>query len=514
MKRLFIAAAGLLLAFALTAGAQSAAPETSAALESTAPYRVGEKLTYNVSFSNFPNAAYVELLVADIGKFYDRDAVVLRARVATTEIVSAALFSLNNDYTTYVSPENGQPFRVQQVARTGDIISQEQDAEYSAGEFDFLSALYRFRAMPLADKAVYSLPVNEGETRYRAQLRVLGRGTVKTSLGSFRVITTEILPEGRKNTTYRPRIFFTDDERHIPVVITMRHSNGEIRADLVGSEMLKRPIPAGSATMPDTADDSDDRPGRNIGQPQTVPTSLPRGNNASLGTLPFELGEKLNYNVYFTRIKEPVGAVTYEVRERAKLPTLNKDLLLLSARAETTAALRSLFTAKDNVTSYVDQFTLLPERTLLNLQEGRRKVDQQLNWDQERGLVAILNGPRLEVPLGTHDYLSFFYALRSYSLTPPPPNSKTKAKKTAAVLLVNNRPMVLSLEPVRMEKIELDGQEVEATLINLTTDDPTGPDRFVLRLWVSNDRRRLPLRLTATLPQGVVRADLLIKPAR
>ena len=227
------------------------------------------------------------------------------------------------------------------------------------------------------------------------------------------------------------------------------------------------------------------------------------------------MGEKLNYNVYFTRIKEPVGTVTYQVRERVRLPSKpNKELLLLSARAETTAALRPLFTAKDEVTSYVDPFTLLPDRTDLNLQEGRRKTEQQLNWDQERGLVAILNGPRLEVPLGAHDYLSFFYALRSFNLEPPMLNSKSKAKKTAVVLLVNNRPQIMSLEPIRSEMIELDGQKVEATLINITTDDPNAPDRYVLRLWVSNDRRRLPLRLTATLPQGVVRADLIIKQAQ
>lgn len=509
MKRFFIAFAGLLFTLSLTAKAQQIAAENGA-LESTAPYRVGEKLTYNINYSSFPNAAYVQLLVADLGKHFDRDAIVLRAHVETTEVISAALLSLNNDYTTYVSPENGQPFHVQEVVRTGDLITQDSETEFAAGGFDFLSALYRFRAMPLADKGVYSLNVRQDETSQRVQLRVVGRGTAKTSLGSFRAVITEIIADGKKAASYRPRIWFSDDERHIPIVITLRHSNGEIRAELVASEFIKKPNGA-----PANPDGSDDKPLRTVSQPKTIATSLPRGNHASLGTLPFELGEKLNYNVYLTRIKDPIGSVTYEVRERAKLPTKqNKELLLLSARAETSAALRPLFTAKDEMTSYVDPFTLLPERTDLNLQEGRRKTEQQLNWDQERGLIAIINGARLEVPLGTHDYLSFFYALRSFNLEPPPSNSKSKAKKTAVVLLVNNRPVIMSLEPIKSDAIELNGQKVEATLINITTDDPNAPDRYVLRLWVSNDRRRLPLRLTATLPQGVVRADLIIKPTQ
>jgi hypothetical protein len=47
--------------------------------------------------------------------------------------------------------------------------------------------------------------------------------------------------------------------------------------------------------------------------------------------------------------------------------------------------------------------------------------------------------------------------------------------------------------------------------VSLTTDDPQ-PDKFQLRAWVSDDRRRLPLRLTAVTELGPVRADLAIIP--
>jgi hypothetical protein len=513
LKRSLNILAGLLwLLLPVLAAAQQALPDNgAAALESSAPYRVGEKLTYNITFASFPNAARAELFVADLGKFYDRDAVVLRAHLETSEVISAALLYLNNDYTAYVNPENGQPFRLEQVAHSGGFETLNEATDYTpfAGEFDFLSALYRFRALPLADKAVYSLNIRQDTERYRVQLRVLGRATAKTTLGSARVIVTELLPDNKNAAGYRPRIYFSDDERHVPVIIELQRRAGKITAELVGAEFIKRPnAPAGSVPQPPDADTSDDKPFRH--SPQTVVnTSLPRGNNPSLGTLPFQLGEKLNYNVYLTRIKESVGQVTYEVRERGK--HLNRDVLILSARAETTSALKFLFTAKDEVTSFVDPFTLLPLRTDMNLQEGKRNTQQQLNWDQDRGLVAILNGPRLEVPLGTHDYLSLFYALRSFNLTPPP-NSRSVAKKTAVVLLVGNRPHIMSLEPLRSETIELGSQKVEAIQVKITVDD-VNPDRYVMRLWISNDSRRLPLRLNVTLPQGVVRAELIIKPA-
>jgi hypothetical protein len=45
----------------------------------------------------------------------------------------------------------------------------------------------------------------------------------------------------------------------------------------------------------------------------------------------------------------------------------------------------------------------------------------------------------------------------------------------------------------------------------ITTDDPE-PDKYQLRLWISDDKRRLPLRFAATTQLGPLRADLAILP--
>src|ERR1043166_3739567 len=79
-------------------------------------YRIGERLTYNVNYSQFVSAAHVELFVAARGRFFERDGIQLKAHVETTGVINVALLSLNNDYTTYVFPENGLPYRAQQLA--------------------------------------------------------------------------------------------------------------------------------------------------------------------------------------------------------------------------------------------------------------------------------------------------------------------------------------------------------------------------------------------------------------
>jgi hypothetical protein len=45
----------------------------------------------------------------------------------------------------------------------------------------------------------------------------------------------------------------------------------------------------------------------------------------------------------------------------------------------------------------------------------------------------------------------------------------------------------------------------------LTTDDPQ-PDKYLFRVWITDDKRRLPVRLTASTELGQVRADLAIIP--
>ena len=84
---------------------------------SQAPYLVGERLTYNVSYSNFPSAAHAEFEIVARGNYFGRDGIQLRAHVETTGVVNVALLSINNDYKTYVDPSTGLPFRSEDTAR-------------------------------------------------------------------------------------------------------------------------------------------------------------------------------------------------------------------------------------------------------------------------------------------------------------------------------------------------------------------------------------------------------------
>jgi hypothetical protein len=518
--------ATLLFTLCLAAAFDSRGALRAQAPFSAAPYRVGERLTYNVSFSSFPTAAYIQLEVAARGQFYGREGLELRAHVETLGVVNAALYALNNDYLTYVDPATGLPYRALQRVREGaraeevssdfaapggvSAIPPKQTAGALLGSFDLVSALYRARALPLAPGAIYPLTVRNGTSIYAAELRVVGRESVKTNIGTTNAVAVQIrVPSDKALDAQRLSIYFTDDERHVPLLIVTRHPAGEIRAELASAEFIAPPpesLPAPSGPA---------RPGANAlpvpsspapGTPATGAVQPPRplpGAPAAGNDLPFKPGDQLNFSFFLGPSPQPIGTASFQVRARAQY--FNRDGYLLAGVMQTTGPGQQLFPVNDQINSYIDARTLWPFRTELSLREGNRQAAFTVSSDQNGGTALFADGTRVEIPAGTHDLLSVFFALRSFDLSPP--------KTTTVSLLINRRPRLLTVTALRRGTVVLGAESIDAVEVALATNDPEG-DRFKLRLWVSTDQRKLPLRLTAQTPFGPLRADLAIIPTR
>jgi Protein of unknown function (DUF3108) len=526
----------LTLLLALAAAFPLQQPARAQSSGPSAP-RVGEKLTYTVSFSNFPIAAHVQLYVAGRGAYFNRDGYELRAHVETVEQVRAALLSLDNFYFTYVDPQSGLPYRsrvtattdglapppatpqaADPVAQTADIttIPSPADADAASSAHDFVSAIYSLRALPLAPGSVYPVSAQIAGTTYDAELRVTGRETVKTPAGSFNALAAQVRVRNNKEADdYRLRLYFSDDERRLPVLATARLRSGELRAELASVEAVlpppnaqapvNTPAPPANNAPPPNITQTPPRPARPTPTPRATPAPAPNAGAAAdahgPGDLPFDVGEQLNYNFYLGDSTQPAGTASLTVRSRGRY--FNRDGLLIAATMATSPAFQNLFPVRDTVATYVSATTLLPFRNELQIQEGSHRVQGVVSFDQERGAATMPDGKSVEIPVGTYDFVSVLYALRSFDLTPP--------KRNAVSLLINRRPRTLFITSVSRDMIDLGSQHISAYQLTLATDEAQG-NRLNLHLWVGADRRRLPLRLTATTPLGPVRADLSIIP--
>ena len=498
----------ILGAFVLSSSAQQTG-DLAAQPFSPAPYRVGERLTYNVSFSSFISAAHVELLVASRGIFFGREGIQLKGHVETNGMVNAALFAINNDYITYVDPANGLPYHGQQTIReTARTAEKSADFNQPAGTaaipdkrtasvpgtYDLLSAIYRLRALSLSEGSTYTLSVNDESQHYQIEVKVNGREVIKTNVGSFNTVVASVrLRNQAEGKGYNLQAYCSDDQRHVPVLIVSRLSTGEIRAELAGSGFVPTPTPPPTPTQTPVTGAT----------PPGTPLVIPRTPHDDAGPtdLPFKVGEQLNYQVFLPSIQAAVGRATFQVRARSKY--FDHDGFQFTLNAQTTNALQTVFVANDTVNSYVDPKTLLPFRTELTFSEGRRRFSGKLSINQDYGTATTESGNRIEIPVGTHDYLSVFYMLRTLNLTPP--------RRSALSILVNNQPKTLYITALKRENVQIGSQTIPAIQFSLTTDDAE-PDKFQLRGWISDDKRRLPLRLTAVTEIGAIRADLAIIP--
>jgi len=505
----------LLVSLTCTIAAQQKS-ETTQAPFNEAAYRAGERLTYNVDFAHFVSAAHVELFVAGRGTFYNRDGIQLRAHVETVGVVNVALLSINNDYTTYVDPRTGLPYRAQQVVRQAGRASEaERDynqpagtdaipAKVRTGEFpgtyDLLSALYRVRALPLTDGSSYLLTVVHDGDQYNAEVKVIGRERLKTNIGSSNTIVTRLIV---KSHDYNVRVYFSDDERHVPVLITAKLPSGEIRAELAASELaIPDAGPANGTAQTSKTGTQDPPPVKSKPGTRGSPTLTGEAiSDLPLKDVPFRIGEQLTYQVYLSSSPQQVGTITFALKSRGRY--FNRDGLLFSVTAQTTGAGGRVFPVNDQINSYVDPTTLLPFRTELNLLEGKYHYSRTFSLDQNRGAALADTKQRIEIPVGTHDLISAFYSIRTFDLRPP--------KQNAISIMATSQPRTLLVKSQRRETIELGGQKIDAMMLTLTTDDPLS-DKLQLRLWIGDDARHLPLRITAITQFGLVRADLLIAP--
>jgi hypothetical protein len=82
-------------------------------------FRVGERLTYNISFEKFNNAAYAEIYAVSRGKLGEKDAVEIHSKIKTSELVSAAFYLLDETRTTYASSDSGLPLYIRKTSNAG-----------------------------------------------------------------------------------------------------------------------------------------------------------------------------------------------------------------------------------------------------------------------------------------------------------------------------------------------------------------------------------------------------------
>jgi hypothetical protein len=454
-------------------------------------FRIGEKLSYSVSFGKFANAAFAETFVASRGTLSGRDAVEIRSRVKTLEMVSAAFFLVDESRTVYASPDTGLPLYI--ASNSNDsIVPQEKISNYltqPASGFDILTAVYKARESGGSG----TFPIYENEQLSTVTFLPTTSEKVKTDAGDFdTVISVVQAPMLTSLGIKELSVNFTTDEARIPVQVRFKTDRGPFRAVI---RSIAFPEPATQAPTPTLTPLATETP---AATPR--PTPSPEQyieNRPLLPELGFQLGEVLEYAI--TAEGKPLARITFNVRERKLFETT--DSLLLTATVTSVEPGNGIYFLGDNAQTQVDPETLAPIWAMMKFNSSMAGLKQTVTFDKKTGMVKF-GDQQLDSPIGTHNLLSLLYAMRSFNLRPSRDRSNP-VNDTRVAVFWEDKTHIFTLRPSVPEEITLNGEKVSAQLISINTQNAQ-LDTFAIKVWLGAEDR-VPLRLTA----GLYQADLI-----
>jgi len=451
----------------------------AAQTEANGPIRVGERLTYNISFDKFPNVAYAETYVVSRGKISGKEAIEIQSRLKSLNFLALSYLLVDTNRTTFVSPADGTTLFVKNVDNlTGAPIETVTNYVEKGGSFDLTSMLFKIRASGGSG----SFTMFENDKTYTVTFQSIGTETVKSDAGDFQASVIDVKSDYLTDNGYSGlKISITSDEKAIPVQFRLKTSKGEFRAVIASiKNATPEPTPTPSASPSPTP------------RPTPRPTATPVAyvDNQPLSGMPFAIGENLVYSV--NSGARNLGSVALSVQERKRVR--DQDSLLLTATV-TNAAGAEVFRATNGLRSNVNPDTLAPSDFELRFDGPLSGFNQAARFNQANSTVTVTGNPqRIDVPVGTHNILSLIYAMRLYNLSP----SKVAANPvndTRVAVFWQGRPLIFTLRPAIPQDITIGGQKISAQQINVSTGNPQ-LDGLSLKVWLSNDERRIPLRFS------------------
>ncbi len=497
--RLYTAAAAVVCSF-LVVSYLATVPSSGQVVLSEPPtngFRIGERLTYNVSMGRFNNAAYAELYTVSRGRLGDKDAIELRSKFKTLELASAAFYLIDESRTTFAAPSTGLPLYTS-LNQNAYGMPRETVENYLAAptsHFDLLTMIYKLRHSGGGG----SLTMQENDKVYPVTFVPGVVERQRTDAGEFETSVVTVQSDYFTELGITDvRVNLTTDELKLPVLVRLKTSKGLFRAGLSSVQMIEPE----TAPQPVAAPVRTPLPERT---PKPVVTPTPFVENLPLpAELAFDLGERLEYKII--KGGQQVARMTLTAKERIRFN--EADTLVLEA-AFLDLHPGAPFAGGDYIRAYVDPESLAPRQVESKLAGELRPYSGIVKFERD-GSSILFGTNRVDAPVGTHSILSLLYAARSFNLKPSR-DLNNPINDTRVAVFWESQPFVFTLRPSAPEVIALDGKQVAAQLVTVKTGNGV-LDQLNIKVWLGNDDARIPLRfMLGNYQADLVSATTIIK---
>lgn len=222
---------------------------------------------------------------------------------------------------------------------------------------------------------------------------------------------------------------------------------------------------------------------------------------APRATQPFAVGERLTYDLSWGVIT--AGTAVLEVADREQFN--GRPALKLLHRARSNAMLSAFFPIDDRLESLVDAESLAPYRFVFQRQEGSRRNDIEVLFDQTSHQAMTTKDGHTEthqIPADVQDTLSWLYFIRSLRFSGPVAHATIPIYHDGKINIVE----------VRYEGTQqITGGLGEFDTIHLQAMMPARglfSNRGPIHVWLTNDQDHIPVLLRTKVAVGSLVATL------
>jgi len=214
--------------------------------------------------------------------------------------------------------------------------------------------------------------------------------------------------------------------------------------------------------------------------------------------VPFAIGESLTYDVSWSSYLT-AGTATAIVKE--KKPSFGSTAYYIVAEGRPTPLVSKLYSLYYKMDTLLDSYTLLPQRGSVYSEEGKRHRFKVSQFDQPAHKVFFeyeSSGKVTDtftVPPFTQDALSALYVLRAVPLK--------GGDRITMPITDNGTNYKLQVDVAPPEPIKTPYGQAAAWKLKLAISDASGKSQGRnMALWLSDDPRRLPMKLQAVVAVG------------
>lgn len=216
----------------------------------------------------------------------------------------------------------------------------------------------------------------------------------------------------------------------------------------------------------------------------------------------FKAGEILSYRLHYGLMD--AGSIVMEVKPEI-INVSGRQVYHIVGNGYTKGTFDWFFKVRDRYETYIDKDALLPWMFVRRVNEGGYIINQDYTFNHYTNKVDVGGGEKIEIPEGTQDMISAFYAARNLEIT--------KAKE--GDIFTINSIVDKEIWPLKIRYVGKDIITCDIGTFRCLKFRPIVQKGRIfkqeddLNVWLTDDKNHVPLRAQAKLMVGSIKLDIV-----